>query len=411
MDTKENGLIGGNVGEKTKKMKHLRLASKIFSGSFLVAGTAIGAGMLALPLATANAGFLPALAIYAVCWLFSMATGFLMLEITLKMKEHANLVTMSSHFLGKVGSGLAWILYIFLFYCLTIAYVAGGSSMVGSMWFGGNFPLLSTILFVGVFGGAVFFGTKIVDRMNVFLMVALISSYFGFVTFGTSHVNLTFLKKVDFPAVVLALPVIFTSFSYQGILPTLTDYLKRDRKAIRYSIVFGTTIPFMAYIVWDFLIKGIVPLESLLVAKDSGFTAVEPLKNYLNSPFVLTLGQSFAFFALATSFLGVTLGLLDFLADGLKVSKKGWGRFWLCVLIYLPTAIVARTYPGIFFMALEYAGGIGCVLLLGLFPILMVWVKRYVKKEGRSHPELFGGQWLLILLIIFILFEIGVTLS
>ena len=79
------------------------MKSKILSGSLLVTGTAIGAGMLALPVATCLGGFVPAIFIYLACWLFMAATGLLFLEICLWMPEDANIVSMSTHLLGPAG--------------------------------------------------------------------------------------------------------------------------------------------------------------------------------------------------------------------------------------------------------------------------------------------------------------------
>ena len=93
---------------------------KTFFGALLVGGTALGAGMLALPVATAAAGCVPAWLIYCLCWIFSLATGLLFVEIGLWLPENANIVSMATHILGKWGKVVAWILYIFLFYCLTI---------------------------------------------------------------------------------------------------------------------------------------------------------------------------------------------------------------------------------------------------------------------------------------------------
>ncbi len=92
------------------QMEKKSLLKKVVSGSLLVAGTEIGAGMLALPLATAEAGFFPALIMYLVCWAFSLATGFLMLEITLSMPVGSNLISMASSYLGRFGKYLAWAL-------------------------------------------------------------------------------------------------------------------------------------------------------------------------------------------------------------------------------------------------------------------------------------------------------------
>src|SRR5690348_7302081 len=100
-----------------------------FSGALLVAGTSIGAGMLALPVVTALGGFFPSLFVYVLCWLFMTCTGLLMLEICLLMPPGANLVSMAQKYLGRFGEVLAWVLYLFLFYCLSVAYVSGGGSL------------------------------------------------------------------------------------------------------------------------------------------------------------------------------------------------------------------------------------------------------------------------------------------
>ncbi|HKZ00308.1 MAG TPA: aromatic amino acid transport family protein, partial [Rhabdochlamydiaceae bacterium] len=52
----------------------------LLGGILLVAGTSIGVGMLALPVATAAGGFVPSLLIYLICWIFMMCTGLLILE-------------------------------------------------------------------------------------------------------------------------------------------------------------------------------------------------------------------------------------------------------------------------------------------------------------------------------------------
>jgi tyrosine-specific transport protein len=46
----------------------------LVGGTLLVAGTSIGVGMLALPVATAAGGFLPSLMIYFLCWFFMLCT-------------------------------------------------------------------------------------------------------------------------------------------------------------------------------------------------------------------------------------------------------------------------------------------------------------------------------------------------
>lgn len=382
---------------------------KAFGGALLVAGTAIGAGMLALPVVTANGGLLPAYAIYLICWIFSTCTGLLLLEVCLWMPNDANIISMAHHLLGPIGKAAAWILYLFLFYCLTIAYVAGGGGFIVSLFGNQIHHTLGLVIFTAIFGTCVYMGTRFVDRINVLLMVGLGVSYFLFVYFGYSEINFSYFKRVRIFPAIMALPVIFTSFSYQGIIPSLTTYLERNPKMIRFAILVGTSFPFLAYIVWQFLITGIVPTEGiygLMEAEMNGRTAVEPLRHIFPESPIFLIGQFFGAFALTTSFLGVTLGLLDFLSDGLQVPKIGWRKVGLCCLVFIPPIFIASYNPHIFLTALGYAGGVGCALLLGLLPILMVWRGRYYKEYSTLNRQLPGGRAVLIILGAFVFFEL-----
>lgn len=386
---------------------------KTLGGALLIAGTAIGAGMLALPVTTALGGFIPSCIVYLLCWLFTMATGLLLFEVCLWMPAHANIITMAGTLLGKKGKIISWILYLFLFYCLTVAYIAGGGGLIRAL-VGGTLPSwLAIILFTLIFSPVVYAGTFAVDRFNLILMAGLCISYIMFVVIGATQIRPEFLLKGAWPKALLALPVIFASFSYQGIIPSLTNYLKHNVLFIRKAIIIGSSIPFVIYVIWELLILGIVPVEGpfgLLAANQEGLTAVVPLKHFVESPQVYAIGQAFAFFALTTSFLGVTLGLTDFLADGLKMVKKGANKLILYAIVFLPPMLIALLNPHIFIQALSYAGGVGCALLLGLLPVWMVWVGRYQRGMDPITVQLKGGKMLLIVLALFVFFEIVIEI-
>src|SRR5262249_12983171 len=153
-----------------------------------------------------------------------------------------------------------------------------------------------------------------------------------------------------------------------------------DVNRARTAIVIGSFIPLVAYIIWQWLILGIVPTfgpGGLAEALERGENAVQPLNRFIQNPLVYDVAKGFAFFALLTSFLGVALGLVDFIADGLQIRKTPLGKLWLCLLVFVPPLLVALRFPHIFLLALDYAGGLGCALLLGLLPVVMVWVGRY----------------------------------
>ena len=98
----------------------------------IVAGTTIGAGMLALPIASAGLGFNTALALIIASWLLMTYTALLMLELHQYAPRDATLNTLAKRWLGKRGQYVANFSMIFLFYALCAAYIAGGGAQLQS---------------------------------------------------------------------------------------------------------------------------------------------------------------------------------------------------------------------------------------------------------------------------------------
>jgi tyrosine-specific transport protein len=352
----------------------------LLGGSLLVAGTTIGGGMLALPVLTSPGGFIPSLFIYVACWLFMTATGLLFLEISLQMEDNANLISMADKTLGLPGKIFAWILYLFLFYCLTVAYVVGCGDLITEL------------------------APNLLPRELGPLLFVLL--YCAFVGIGAKEVRTELLLHRNWSLSLLALPIAFTAFAYQGTVPTLVHYMGRDAAKIRKSIWIGTTCALVTYIIWQWLILGIIPYEGESGLKEAlmqGQNAVYPLKNHLNTPEIYLIGRFFAFFALITSFFGVTLGLQDFLADGLNIQKTAKGKVLLLLLVFIPPLAISAYYPHLFLQALDYAGGYGVALLLGLLPVAMAWKMRKIHPE--TDRQLIGGNALLAVMALFVIFE------
>ena len=168
------------------------------------------------------------------------------------------------------------------------------------------------IIFVLLFAPLILIPTAAASHLNIWLVTGLALSYFGFVILGFRYVNIALLQHVNWSASFKVLPIAFISFAYQGIIPTLASYMHHQANNIRKAILLGSFLPLIAYLIWEWLILGIVPLEGpggLKEALEKGYNAVQPLKYFIHNESVYVLGQFFAFFALVTSFLGVTLGL------------------------------------------------------------------------------------------------------
>lgn len=350
--------------------------SRLLGGILLVSGTTIGAGMLAIPVVTSFGGFFPSFALLFLCWLFFFLTAWLLLDVNLASPGDVNLITMVGRSLGPLGKAVCWITYLLLLYSLTAAYIAGSTPLFLSAihvvtgweipsWIG---PIPLLILF-GIF---VYLGTRSVDRVNRLLIIALVLSYTLLISFLPSHVQPSLLFHRDFTAMWIAVPVLFTSYGFHIIIPTLTTYLHHDVKKLRLTIFLGSLSAFIFYLIWEFLILSTVPLDHLIVTWREGQTGASALSSIITSPWIGIAANIFSFFAIITSFLGVSLSLSDFLADGLKMKRFTWGREFACLLTFIPPLLFVYTYPHGFILALQYAG-VFVAIVLCILPALMAW--------------------------------------
>ena len=350
--------------------------NRLLGGILLVAGTSIGAGMLALPVMVAFAGFIPSFAALALSWLFMFTTAYLILEVNLAFPGNVNMITMAGKTLGVAGKIVCWVVYLLLLYSLTAAYIAGCAPLFLQMIeviFGSQVPVwIGAFPLLILFGFFVYFGTRTVDYVNRLLMIGLIIAYFALIVFLPSYIDFNLLKRIDFSAVWGAIPVIFTSYGFHIVIPSLTTYLHHDSRKLKAAIFIGSLIPLIVYCVWVFLVLGVVPLTGLYGAWEGGFSATIPLASLIASPWISNIASAFAFFAMITSFLGVSLSLSDFLGDGLRLHRFTWGREFACLITFIPPLLFVLTYQRGFLLALQYAG-LFVVILLGLLPPLMAW--------------------------------------
>jgi len=350
--------------------------NRFIGGVLLVAGTTIGAGMLALPVATSFAGFIPSLVLFFACWALMLCTAFFFLDVNLAMKGEPNLISMAGKTLGTGGKALSWIFYLLLLYSLTAAYIAASTPLfIEAVEAITGFILpswLAPFSLPIVFGGFVYFGTKGVDYINRILMAGLLISYLLLIALVPSHLQGSLLSRFDWSANAIALPIVFTSFGYHIIIPSLSTYLHHDRKQLRKVLLIGSAIPFAVYLIWQLLVIGVVPFEELKETFFRGDPATVPLAKLLQNPFISLSARFFSFFAIVTSFLGVALGLADFLTDGFKIKKTWEGRLMACTLTFLPPIVFIFSYQRGFYLALEHAGAF-VAILLGILPSWMAW--------------------------------------
>lgn len=375
--------------------------NKVVSGTMLIIGSTIGAGILGIPLLTARAGFWPAICITCLVWVFMVCTGLLYIESTLWMHQDANILSMTKRFLGRWGRLVSGAVYLFLYYCLLVAYFAVGAPIFGQFLQAVlhlPFSQVGSCLAFGlVFAGIVVFGLKFIDRVNYVLVVGKFLAFAALVGAGIPQVEPQRLAPQNWPVVIFAAPVLFSAFGFHNVIPSLTSYFNRNVRVLRWSIFFGTGIPLLVYILWQWLIIGAVPEGAIQNALSQGLPATAALESLTGKTWIIEAGRYFAFFAVITSMLGVAFSMVDFLGDGLKMSRTGWSRGLLTFLTFLPPFALTIWDPAIFVTAIGFAGGFGEAFLNGILPIALVWIGRYWHKLEGEH-QLPGNRWLLCIL-------------
>lgn len=392
--------------------------SKMIGGILFIPATAIGAGMLALPVVTGFAGFWPTTLCFIFYWILMTYSALLLVEVNLWMeKPRSNMITMASVTLGNGGKAVSWLAYLFLLYALTTAYLAGSGSMIKEYakdLLGVDVPgSVDALPLIAVFAFLVYRGAYAVDYLNRILMAAFFVVFAIMVFFLTPYVNSELLTPYNYKAIWVGLSTIATAFGFHVIIPTLTIYLHRDVKMIKKVIIIGSLIPLVFYLVWQVLVLGIVPLDgpvSLTAAYQEGTNGADILSRYLGQGFLAELARAFSLLAVVTSFLGVAMSLCDFFADGFKIPKSPLGNLLLVGMAVIPPFFIAKTNPRIFLEALDYAGAFGVIFLLVLFPALMVWKGR-PKFGAKSIYKTPGGKPALFLVIFIALFLIGLEIT
>lgn len=383
--------------------------NKLLGAILLISGTAIGAGMIAQPIVTAEYGFFPTVVLFLITWLCTMLSGLMMLEVNLWLPSGSNLISMAEETLGPWGKFFSWLSYLLLLYALIMAYLTAMNAtfvqlldnyfhITLAQWQSATIIMFILSLFI-------FSGTKTIDYINRIFIIGLVVSFFGFIGSATPEINYSHLLFANYKGMWITFPIIVTAFGYQIVIPTLRRYLCDNISQLKIAIIVGSTIPLLVYIVWEMIVVGVIPplgAYSLSWIKNTphpnlGLTVA--LEHLLNKSYISTLASMLTFYVIATSILGVSLSLYDLFRDGLHTRKTRGGKFIALIPTFLPPLVFSLIYPEGFILALGYGGALVAILLL-IMPALMTYSGRYLRKE-KSQFTTPGGKLSIALVMAF----------
>ena len=377
--------------------------NKTVGSTLLVAGTMIGAGMLAMPLTSAGIGFGFTLVLLLGLWALLTFSALLFVELYQTAESDAGIGTLAEQYFGKAGRIIATAVLIIFLYALIAAYVSGGGSLLKDLLpesFGNK---VSILLFTVIFGSFIVIGTHSVDKINRVLFFVMLAAFAVVLSLMLPEIKFDNLMAtpIDNALIISASPVFFTAFGFHGSIPSLNKYLDGNVKALRISILVGSAITLCAYILWQMSTHGLLTQNEFLQILKEDATLNGLVKATLaitGSNMIAGAVKLFSTLALVTSFLGVGLGLLECIEDLLKRSFNiSAGRIPLGLMTFIPPLVFALFYPEGFILALGYAGQMFAFYAVVL-PVSLVW------KARRAHTNLpykvWGGNLTLIIVLV-----------
>ena len=381
--------------------------NKTVGSTLLVAGTMIGAGMLAMPLTSAGIGLTATVFLLIGLWAVLTFTALLFVELYQTADSDAGIGTLAAQYFGKARRIISTAVLIVFLYALIAAYVNGGGSLLmdllPAMGDKDTMNKIAVLVFTIFFGSFIVIGTHSVDKINRVLFFVMIATFILVLALMLPNIKFDNLMAmpIDNALIISASPVFFTAFGFHGSIPSLNKYLDGNVKSLRIAILVGSGITLFAYFLWQLSTHGLLSQNEFLqiLREDATLNGlVKATLEITQSPIIANAVKIFSTLALVTSFLGVALGLLECIEDLLKQSFDiHAGRISLGLMTFIPPVLFSLFYPEGFILALGYAGQMFAFYAVVL-PVALVWKARSI------HPNLpyrvWGGNALLVLVLV-----------
>jgi tyrosine-specific transport protein len=382
----------------------------------ILSGTAIGSGMISLPIVLAHIGIVPSIFLMIICAFMTYISALIRTELNLHSDSRFTLELVGLKFSGKGAAFIGNISLRLLQFSLMSAYIYGLSSVIGA-----GSCTLKLVVATGIFILLAFSSHKIIC-VNQKLFAALLFVIIASVICMVFRINLFTLphntNSILLPQFCVILPTLFTSFGFQGSLHSITKFCNNDPKLIGISCFFGSFLPAILYIAW---ITGVIALiastQPALFQKMAMHgidinELIQSLCSISNAHVIKSAVFTISTLAIITSIIGVGLALVD---DLDLAIESVWKRFACRVknrrtpklfvtectmrklsafIAVAPSTIVAILVPNAFVKVLSFAGMILAIIAIFLPAFLLTKIK-----EPRQFKLLRQKTWIFLCVI------------
>ncbi len=359
----------------------------------LVAATCLGSGMIALPMMMVKLGLLPAILLMLAIWYLMYYTSLVNLELNLQADRGLSLGALGKYFSGSIAESIGYLSIKLLSYALLAVFIYGGASVLQKLIsIAIELRYIQTIY--AIFAMLILLlPIKLIDYVNRVLFVALLAVILILIIALASTIQWNSLPLVASSATNISawtsiVPVLFTSFGFQVIFHTLTNYCDKNPKTLKNAFLYGSLIPAVIYVVWTSSVLTVIYHKSpefyqkmLLGNVDVG-DLIKELSGISKFSSIQMLVWWTSLLAILTSLIGVGIGLVDSIKNILRdyVNTDFWITILSVVFTIVPSYIVAIILPNAFISVLGFAGMILSIIAILLPCYLLYKAKSKIKK-------------------------------
>lgn len=339
-----------------------------YSATAVLIGTIVGVGIFGIPYTVARSGFALGLFFLAVLGLVFLLLHLFYGEIVLRTLGKHRFVGYAQIYLGKWGKRLTSFTSIFINYGALLAYMIVGGKFL-EIIFGGSEFNWSLIFFI-VCSLAIFFGLRVIVKIELFMSLFLIITIFLIFIKGWPAIDLNNLSTLDWKYFFLPYGVILWAIGGLAAIPEMKEVFKENYKSFKKAIIVGTLLPVLLYVIFVLTVVGVT-------GSKTSPEAINGLVGSLGSSTVV-LGAVFGLLAVTTSFLVIGLSLKKIFWYDYGANKHvSW------VLTCLVPVVAFLLHWRDFIVVIGFLGAI----LGGLDGILLILIYRKAKKIGQRKPE------------------------
>lgn len=385
--------------------KNIKKAS-VLGGSMIVAGTSIGAGMLALPTVSAGMWLAWASLLLIFTWFCMFRSSQAILEVNMHFEAGVSFHSLVKNTLGIKWSIINGISISFVLYILIYAYISGGSSLVSYLFDVGGINIdrkIASVLFALALIICIWASTWLVDKFSVIMVIIMSIAFFISMSGLLPSISLSNIFDTNNNVIYMwtAVSTYLTSFCFHGNVPSLVKYFGKEPDRINKCLLYGTLITLACYSIWIFVASGSISQKGFKAVINTGGNVgslIQAANTGVSNEFITRALDTFAALALTTSFLGAGLGLFDYLADLFKIDDTPIGRAKTSLITFVPPMIGGIFFPEGFISAISWAG-LFSIIWAVIVPALMVLKVRQQYGEISYSP--FKGKFIPYLLIIY----------